>query len=413
MNLKKIIFIIILFFNINAFAASDLLGPFTTKDGKILDKDGHVVTLHGVSWFGFNTNKHVLHGLWSADFNTMLMQIKNLGFNAVRIPIQFDFVLNNAIKPTDIKTDCSGPHSCNMNIPQDSAIHTLQWVVEQFTHEGVYVLLDDHYEDTTFMNQQNWIKGWKTIATMFKDNSLVGYDLYNEPDKYGIKWQAESNKPALADAYFAAIKEIDTIDPNKLIFIEGTGQLGIESTWGDGFATDSKTLQSRMSNPNDFFTKLFSEKWINQIVISPHVYGPDGTDNTGPDESNKDHAFVVWSRLFGYLNNNFLSINNTSQNGFCIHQSCHVFPVVVGEFGGKFSDSDPYHQKDVAINTNLAAFLNRLDPASSWFYWDWNPNSGNTGGILQNDWKTVDCNKVAFLKTYLGLKPDNLAHHKS
>jgi hypothetical protein len=30
----------------------------------------------------------------------------------------------------------------------------------------------------------------------------------------------------------------------------------------------------------------------------------------------------------------------------------------------------------------------------SWAYWDWNPNSGDTGGILQDDWKTVNQAKL-------------------
>jgi hypothetical protein len=29
----------------------------------------------------------------------------------------------------------------------------------------------------------------------------------------------------------------------------------------------------------------------------------------------------------------------------------------------------------------------------SWTWWSWNPNSGDTGGILKDDWSTVDQNK--------------------
>src|SRR3990167_10825046 len=130
--------------------AAPILAPLTTKNGQIIDKNGQLVVLQGVSWFGFNTGNHLLHGLWTADFDTMLKQIKSLGFNAVRIPFQFDFILDTTIKPNTITTSCTSPHSCNMDVPQDSAMHTLQWVVEQFTHQGIYVLLDDHYEDTTY-----------------------------------------------------------------------------------------------------------------------------------------------------------------------------------------------------------------------------------------------------------------------
>jgi len=33
----------------------------------------------------------------------------------------------------------------------------------------------------------------------------------------------------------------------------------------------------------------------------------------------------------------------------------------------------------------------------SWTYWSWNPDSGDTGGILADDWTSVNQNKVAKL----------------
>jgi len=34
-------------------------------------------------------------------------------------------------------------------------------------------------------------------------------------------------------------------------------------------------------------------------------------------------------------------------------------------------------------------------------YWAWNPNSTDTGGILMDDWRTVDAAKQQLLKTLL------------
>ncbi len=36
----------------------------------------------------------------------------------------------------------------------------------------------------------------------------------------------------------------------------------------------------------------------------------------------------------------------------------------------------------------------------SYAYWAWNPDSGDTGGILQNDWKTVNQSKLDVLNAY-------------
>lgn len=377
-------------------------GSYTTLNGNIVDSAGKVIAFKGVNWFGFNNGNHVVNGLWSSDFDTMLGQIKSLGFNAVRLPFSFDFVLDPSIKPNGISTYC-GSTPCNADVPQDSALHTFQWVVKKFTDNGIYVLVDDHYEDDTYVNNQtDWIKGWQQVATMFKSNPMVGYDLYNEPDSHGINWE---DGIALGVSFINAMDAIYAIDPNKLIFIEGTAQNALGSNWGDGFATDNATISQGISNPKNFFTSLLATPYLNQIVISPHMYGPDGTNNGGPDHSNPDIAFPVWARLHGYLLNNYSSVNNTSKSGFCINSNCHVFPIAIGEFGGKFDINDPYYKQDTATMINIANFMNKLSLNPSWFYWDWNPNSGNTGGILKDNWKTIDCNKVNYLKQYLGLRP--------
>ena len=36
----------------------------------------------------------------------------------------------------------------------------------------------------------------------------------------------------------------------------------------------------------------------------------------------------------------------------------------------------------------------------SYTYWSWNPDSGDTGGILKDDWKTVDQSKLDVLSAY-------------
>ena len=385
------------------------IGPFTTKGGNIIDKNANPITFKGVSWFGFNNENHVVNGLWQSDFDTMLRQIKALGFNAVRIPFQFDFVFDSGITPSGIANYCNDS-PCNTNVPRDSALHTFQWVVKQFTDNGIFVLIDDHYEDNLYViDQAKWISGWQRVAQMFLDNPMVGYDIYNEPDSHGLTWEDNANGTAWGTGIMSAAQAIYAIDPNKLLFIEGTGQAALGANWGDGFATDDVTVSQGISNPKNFFTRLFSAPYLNQIVISPHIYGPDGTNNGGPDHSNQEVAYAVWSRLNGYLFNNFLNINNTSGSGFCINGSCHLFPIAVGEFGGKFDPSDPYYTKDVATLINVATYLTKMgsgnSAAPSWFYWDWNPNSGNTGGILKNDWTTIDCNKVNYLKQYLLLTP--------
>jgi Ca2+-binding RTX toxin-like protein len=82
-----------------------------------------------------------------------------------------------------------------------------------------------------------------------------------------------------------------------------------------------------------------------------------------------------------------------------------IAPVHIGEFGTKLTDP-----KDVAWLEAITSYLSGdLDndgdhdlaagqQGVSWTYWSWNPNSGDTGGILKDDWRTVDQAKMAYLR---------------
>jgi hypothetical protein len=68
--------------------------------------------------------------------------------------------------------------------------------------------------------------------------------------------------------------------------------------------------------------------------------------------------------------------------------------VILGEFGGKYGEGDP---RDVRWHNTLVDYLVGKG-ATSAFYWSWNPNSGDTGGILDDDWISVRDDKVALLR---------------
>jgi chitinase len=81
-----------------------------------------------------------------------------------------------------------------------------------------------------------------------------------------------------------------------------------------------------------------------------------------------------------------------------------IAPIYVGEFGTNLTDP-----KDApwlkAITQYMAGDLDNngtRDIAAdkkgvSWTFWSWNPNSGDTGGILKDDWSSVNANKMAYL----------------
>jgi endoglucanase len=84
----------------------------------------------------------------------------------------------------------------------------------------------------------------------------------------------------------------------------------------------------------------------------------------------------IWDRHWGYLHKD------------------DIAPVIVGEFGGRSVGND----QEGIWQRALVSYLRENN--ISYIYWTLNPNSGDTGGILLDDWKTVDPSKQELLSGY-------------
>jgi endoglucanase len=69
-----------------------LKGPLSTQGSKIVNTNGDECILTGVNWFGFETQSHVAHGLWTRGYDDMLEQISSLGFNLMRMPFSVEAI---------------------------------------------------------------------------------------------------------------------------------------------------------------------------------------------------------------------------------------------------------------------------------------------------------------------------------
>lgn len=428
-----------LFLSLSLFLFTFQLHAMTTNGNQILNSDGTPIELNAVNWFGFNNQDTMVDGLWgsdtmTADFATVVYRMQLLGFNAIRLPFSFKDLLNlaprnyvvNADPPSqsNIQANVTNPSVpvpngatippmvappprqpglSNDYLPNDSTFNRFVWVVSFFAKNGFYVLIDNHLREdqTALQNHQQWVQDWANLVSAISQDPIARdklmIDLLNEPDNFGIRWEATGGTPALKDLYLSAMDAIYTVNPKALFFIEGTAQGGIGANWGDGFATDHNLIaQNGLSDPNPFFQTLLHKPYLNQVVISPHVYPPSvtgaSTNYSGPG---------LWNRLsesFGYL----------TQQGYCDETGlCKVFPVAIGEFGSRFIDS-----RDIQSMNDIAAYLNNTGAAAdgkhqairNWFFWAWNANSGDTGGIVADNWRDIIWQKVDYLST-IGLRP--------
>ncbi|MCI0482398.1 MAG: cellulase family glycosylhydrolase, partial [Candidatus Dadabacteria bacterium] len=156
---------------------------YNTLEGKLYDEGGERVNLYGVSWFGFETGDHVVHGLWARNWKDMITQIKGLGFTAVRLPF-CPAPLNN-INVSSIN------YSLNPDLQGLKSLDILDRVVNELDAQGIFIVFDFHNYDCQSINElwysgsyteQDWIDDIVFVADRYSGvGHVVGIDVKNEP----------------------------------------------------------------------------------------------------------------------------------------------------------------------------------------------------------------------------------------
>ena len=117
------------------------------------------------------------------------------------------------------------------------------------------------------------------------------------------------------------------------------------------------------------------------------------------DTYHGDELFKVLDASFGYL----------TKNGYCLTKDdCQRFPVAIGEFGSRFKDPRDLQQlNDFAqyLNNEGAGATGHHNAIGNWYYWSYNANSGDTGGLVDDSWQNLMWEKLRWLMQKLGLKP--------
>lgn len=349
--------------------------------------------LTGVNWFGFETSSYVLHGLWSRDYKSVLKQVKDLGFNTLRLP-WCDAMLEKS--PNGIQINAYGVDAytkimgMNTDLAGLSSLEIMDKVIAEANRLGLYIILDNHSKAadgymnetlwyTAAVSEEQWIADWVSLINRYKSYpNVIGADLKNEP--HGNNGQG--SKPPAAWGYdmpgyphtdwrAAAIKAGKAIlaaSPRMLIIVEGVEEFQGATYWWGG------NLQGVRTAP-------ITEIPAANIVYSAHEYGPEVfPQNWFSDPSFPGNLQGIWDKNFWFV---------TKELGQ---------PLFFGEFGIKESSAaDP---SSVAYKW-MDNFMRNCGASSSWTFWALNPNSGDTGGILADDWVSVNPAKYALIKPYL------------
>lgn len=377
-------------FLVAAVIASPAHGAgYTVQGNQVLDPSGNVLQLRGINHFGFNDTILVPEYLWNMAWKAQIAQIKSLGFNAVRVP----FVPDTLYNTTPVEQLSFINPDLNPDLQGKTSLQVLDLWMAEADRQGLYIVLDFHSvtaqrlygqwftdpgdEGLTYnglpYTQSDWIRDLRFVAARYQNLShFMAVDLYNEPAGK-VRWA--SGDPNQSDPKYhwkpaaeAAAAAVLQANPGVLIFVEGINGNFDSIENGDIPMNFGEDLQPERYQP----LKIPSGK----LVLSPHSYGPDVFfKDTFDDADFPNNLAADWDTLFG--------------------QFAQQHPVVVGEWGGQYGSGSSGHL-DVVWQNAFAGYL-RSRGMTSTFYWAYTPNSGDAGGILDDD-LNVRQDKMAMLK---------------
>lgn len=335
-----------------------------SSNGTLLYNNQEVM-IKGVNWFGFETNIYALHGLWQVSFALLLSFVSKNNFNALRIPISTELALNlDGIMAQSINI------GQNPNMMSWSSGQLLDHLVTEAEKLNILIMFDIHkstgnsvltdlWYDNTY-TEADLIQAWTNLVTRYqKHKNVFACDLKNEPrasSTWGgdIKTDWKSAAERIGNAILA-------LNPKLLIFVEGVEQYNGQSSWWGG------NLQGVQNNP----VKL---NIPGKLIYSNHVYGPAVYQQPYfNDPTFPDNMPSIWTKDFGYIQQNKLGT------------------VIIGEWGGTMSSQN----KDDIWQRSMAQYI--VKNKMSFFYWCLNPQSHDTGGLLENDWITPVQSKLDLL----------------
>jgi endoglucanase len=339
------------------------VGPLHTSGAKLLNAQDQEVRITGVNWFGLETDQFAPHGLWARNYGDMLDQMVAAGFNTVRLPFSNQLLdSNGAPKGID--------YTKNPDLQGLSGPQVMDKIIDAAGQRGLAVLLDRHRPTASGQTElwysadvpeSQWIQDWVTLAQHYAGNpTVIGADLHNEP--HGPASWGDGN-PA-TDWRLAAERAgnaILAVNPDWLILVEGIEHYNNDWYWWGGNLEGAHDAPIRLSAPD-------------KLVYSTHDYGPGVYHQKWFDAPGFPANLPgIWNAHWAFL------------------EQGDVAPVLVGEFGGRSVGSD----EEGVWQRTLVDFLKRNN--LSYTYWAWNPDSGDTGGILADDWTTLDQSKLAML----------------
>ena len=438
----------------NASAADDGNDDWLHAVGsRLFDKNGNEVWLTGANWFGLNCTENVPHGLYARDVDDMVSSIADHGINIIRFPISTELLMSwmdgepqpvssvqasyNPPKDEIGEDGTVTPAGKYGNINKEfvledgktlkNSMEIFDIIMQKCKKYGVKALVDVHspashnsghnynlwyYEPTADdcdgmatnhltgepITWDNWIESITWLADKYKnDDTILAYDLKNEPHGKRMysgsecpanmaKWDDSTDKNNWKYSAEECAKSILGVNPNALILIEGIEQ------------SPRFDRGSDWNTPDKFQPAPGEEKWYGawwggnlrgvrdlpvlpetgQIVYSPHDYGKSVYAQSWFEKDFTEQTLLddYWYDTWAYINQE------------------DIAPLLIGEWGGHMDAGDNQKWMEILRDFMINNHINHT-------FWCINPNSGDTGGLMDNSFMNWDQKKYALFEESL------------
>lgn len=412
-----------------------------TDGNKIKDMYGNEVWLTGANWFGFNCTENCAHGLYAVDCDEFLSSVADHGINCIRMPISTELLVSwmrGTPDPSSSVNAANNPPHYVINpdlVEADgktlkNSMEIFDVIMTKMKKYGLKVIVDVHspashnsghvyplwyYEADapdagnmavgSFSGEEITYDMWKDslvwIADKYKnDDTIIAYDLQNEPHgkrEYDgttcppemARWDDSEVHNNWAYAATDCANEILDVNPNALILVEGVEQYpktengytyDTPDLWNAGAASPwhGAWWGGNLRGVRDYPIDLGSEERTRQIVYSPHDYGPSVYNQSWFDKD-----FTTQTLLDDYWYDTWAYINEEN-----------IAPLLMGEWGGHMDGG-----KNQKWMTLLRDYMKEKTIHHT--FWCLNPNSGDTGGLLDSSFKVWDDEKYSFMEEAL------------
>jgi len=385
------------------------------EGSRLYDMNGNEVWLTGANWFGFNCSENCPHYLWSADADDCLTEIADRGINIIRFPIATELIvswMNGTPNPvSSFSANADPAYKINADFCQEDgktpvdSMQVFDIMMKKCKEHGIKAFIDIHSPHTdnsghnynlwygkAGVTTDVWIDSLVWLADKYKnDDTLIGYDLKNEPHGKGqegdaaAKWDGSKDENNWAYAATKCAEAILDVNPHALILVEGVEQSMSGAMEGDYWGMPDRKDNSpyigawwggNFRGAREY--PIVPKQGTSQIVYSPHDYGPSVYAQTWFDKDFNEQTLLddYWYETWAYIN------------------AEEIGPELIGEWGGHM-EGDNLKWMTLLRDYMIKHHINHT-------FWCLNTNSGDTGGLwdslgfTQNSGTTIGWNEPKY-----------------